>query len=228
MARGNYEQMVGTWVAQAATATGKWLVVVMDGGMYWINPESSKWGQLESSWDTVTMTGYEGSVYTWERSNTVYQMDVQTNVWRQLTGTYGAPVASTWLYEKAYVVEGTALYNLNRQSAQYGIFNGSWDVTQIVGHGDSIYTFDRGGALYRMRPATNTWTQLDGSWPNTRAAVSHAGRIYAVNNGALYDIDPETGRWQMIDGSWSTTHLASCLGKLYSFEASGALYRIAV
>lgn len=202
----------------------------MNGGLYWINPESQKWGQLDSSWDTVTMAGSpEGHVYTWERNNSVYHMDLNTGRWRHLTGTYGNPVAATWFSTgKPYVVEGNQLYNLNPENAAYGAFNGSWDVTQIVGHGDAIYMFERGGALYRMVPKTNSWTQLDGSWPNTPAAVSHEGRIYAVNNGALYDIDPETGKYQMIDGSWQTTHLASCLGKLYSFEQNGSLYRIDV
>ena len=231
MARGSYTQVNGTWTAKAACGSGKWLVVDMDGGLYWINPESGKWGQLDSSWNTITMTGTpDGHVYTWERSNnTVYHVDLNTGKWRSLIGTYGAPVTCTWFSTgKPYVVDGNALYNLNLETLGYAIFKGSWDVTQIVGHGDSIYMFERGGGLYRMVPATNTWTQFDGSWPNTPAAVSHEGRIYAVNNGALYDIDPETGKYQMIDGSWTTTHLASCLGKLYSFEANGSLYRIEV
>ena len=219
MARGSYEQLNGTWTANAACASGKCLIVGMSGGLYWINTENQEWGQFESSWDTVTMTGSpEGQVYTWERSNTVYHVDVETGAWRNVTGTYGNPVACTWFSTgKPYVVEGNALYNLNPETAAYGAFDGSWDVTQIVGHGDSIYLFDRGGALYRFVPKTNTWSQLDGSWPDTAAACSHEGRIYAINNGALYDIDPETGGWAMIDGSWTTTHLVSCQGKLYSF-----------
>ena len=229
MGRGDYQVLDGTWQASAATSTDNNIFVVSNGALYWIAGKAvGRWGQLDGSWDTVTMAGVGDKLLLWERSNTVYRMMTRANTWTQLTTTYANPVCSTSLLGKLRVREGNALYSVDPDDAAYTMYDGSWNATQLVGIGESIYIFDHDGALYRLGVNNTGYSQLEGSWPETMAATAHGGRIFAVNDGALYDIDPATGSYQKLDGSWSSTHLVSCAGKLYSFEASGALYCIEV
>jgi hypothetical protein len=228
----------GTWMASAATSVNLNMFAVVDGTIYWFyagrkeatpeHPASEpRRGRLDGSWDTVTMAGIGPQMLCWERSNRLYRVNTIENRWAELTGTYGDPVCATTLDKSYYVIESGILYSVSVDGA-YAKYDNTWDVTQIVGLGDSLYMFERGGALYRKPVKGQAYSKLDGSWPETRAACALNGRLYAVNNGALYDIDPETGAYQMIDGSWTTTHLVPWNGKLMSFEANGALYRIEV
>jgi hypothetical protein len=155
-ASGAYDPLGEDWdnVAGAAAITGSPHVVDND-ILYKVSQQDGSFVALDAGWtdlsflvslgaadSLVAIRGLAGSAYMISADGT----------WRELSITWPGARAAGGGDGKAYIVENSALYELDpiRDSAAEVPTQTSWDTVHLVSMGRALYAFEAGGGLYKI------------------------------------------------------------------------------
>ncbi|MDA3852457.1 MAG: hypothetical protein PF447_14480 [Spirochaetaceae bacterium] len=194
-----------------------------------------QWRSLGNSGDWVlTIAGatLNGSLYTAESSGYLYETNLQTGQWREISSGYASTTFmfawDNWLYTME--TDGS-LYKVNPSDGSWQQLgqSGDWALT-IAGviHQGKLYTAESSGYLYVTDLSTGQWREISSGYGNTMFMFSKGNRIYTIEtDGTLYEINPSDGSWVQKgpSGAWELT-LAGAVqdGRLFTAESSGYLY----
>lgn len=233
-----FSHIAGVTLAVKRSATICFLLVILAGIA---SPETSAGASYlpravnPSQWgNTIALTTLRGSLYTVEKSGTLYRTDLNTGKWVQLGK---AEFGNT----KFLFADSQNLYTIEVDGSLYRVnpANGAWtrvgqagvwkDTIALVTLNDGLYTVERSGALYRTALSNAQWVQLGkAEFANTRLMFSDGPNLYTMEaDGSLYRVNSANGTWSRVGGagSWKDTMVGTTLGgRIYSVERSGALY----
>lgn len=106
---------------------------------------------------------------------------------------------------------------------------GDWKNTiSGVGLGDNLYTIENSGALY-VTGSDGVWNKVGkDDFANTKYFAAAGDKLYSIEKeGSFYQISPASGAWSRVGKEGEYVNTIACVGfngKIYTVEASGALY----
>jgi|GEM_PF-4249166 len=248
--RGEWEQLgdTGAWLGLTAATVHQGIIyAVADRGLYRVRASDGAWSAVgvgdaaSATWDTRMLASAGGALVALEHSGALYRIETEPTLdgaWSELVGDWSGTVAMTGLGPSLYAVDHSALWRADPASGEAMQMSAdNWSTRLLSSAGPQLAAIEASGTLYRVNPADGEATAItvDAHWGGAEAMTGAGNRLWIADHGSLWMVHPIEGTWERLitdgEADFHPRLLLAIPGNdqtLYSFERTGALYRIRI
>lgn len=213
----------------AATSLGDRIYAASDGGLYRVDADGEYEAISDDEWRSSFLVGVAGYLVSIEPNGGMYRVDPKDGAYSELEGNWQSVIVATAGGDFVFAIEKSGtLYRISPADGSYVELNDGFTTTTcLTAAAGTLVTVDSAGTLCRVSPKDGAWEEVDHTWANSRTAAGDDRAAYVACGEGIYAVDPHAGTFEeLTDTTWGSRHLVAMGGRLFSFEASGGLYRI--